>query len=120
LESGFADANVEVVLGGFDDPKLPDGAIDLVLIVNTFHHIEDRPTYFASLRRDLSPRGRVAVIDPNEELGGVLSLFLDEGHTSTADGVAEDMRAAGYRRLTSHDFLPIQTFTVFVPDPDAG
>lgn len=116
LQAKFPDPNVEVILGQFDDPKLPDGVIDLVLIVNTFHHIEDRPAYFARLRSDLSPRGRVAVIEPNEELGGLLSLFVAEGHASKAEGVVEDMRAAGYRRLTSHDFLPIQIFEVFEPD----
>jgi len=118
LEANFPDANVEVILGEFDDPKLPDGVIDLVLIVNTFHHIEDRPAYFARLRGALSPGGRVAVIEPNDELGGVLSLFVEEGHASNAEGVAEDMRAAGYHRRTSHDFLPIQIFEVFEPGPD--
>lgn len=119
LEANFPDANIEVILGTFDEPKLPDAAIDLVLVVNTFHHIEDRPAYFARLRGDLSPRGRVAVIEPNDELGGVLSLFVEDGHASTAASVAEDMRAAGYRTRKTHDFLPIQIFQVFEPDPDA-
>lgn len=119
LKASSPEANVEVILGTFDDPMLPDGAVDLVLLVNTFHHIEDRPAYFARLRADLSARGRVAVVDPDEELGGVLSLFLDEGHTSTARDVTEDMLAAGYRKHASHDFLPIQIFEVFELDPNA-
>jgi ubiquinone/menaquinone biosynthesis C-methylase UbiE len=118
LDAKFPDANIEVILGEFDDPKLPDGTIDVVLIVNTFHHIEDRPAYFARLRDDLAPGGRVAVIEPNEELGGVLSLFVETGHASNAEGVTEDMRAAGYHSHTSHDFLPIQIFEVFEPDPE--
>jgi len=116
LKANLTEDNVEVILGTFDDPMLPDGTVDLVLLVNTFHHIEDRPAYFARLRADLSERGRVAVVDPNEELGGVLSLFLDEGHTSTVTGVTEDMLAAGYRKRASYDFLPIQIFEVFEPD----
>jgi ubiquinone/menaquinone biosynthesis C-methylase UbiE len=56
-------ANVEVILGRPEDPLLPDGGVDLVVTVDTYHHIEDRPVYFRNLRRDLAPGGRVAVID---------------------------------------------------------
>jgi ubiquinone/menaquinone biosynthesis C-methylase UbiE len=105
LEAQFADGdNVEVVLGRTDDPQLPDGSIDLALIVNTYHHIEDRPAYFTRLKRDLSASGRVAIIDPDADLGGVLSLFLDDGHDSSA----------------CHDFLAVQVFEVFAPEDDAG
>lgn len=110
--------NVAVVLGRYDDPELPDGSIDLVLIVNTYHHIEDRPSYFERLRADLSPRGRIAVIEPNEELTGILTLFLDAGHTSRADEVGAEMRSAGYRRASSLDFLATQIFEVFAPERD--
>jgi len=113
LEAQFSQANIEVVFGQFDDPKLPDDGVDWVLLVNTFHHIEDRPAYFARLRADLSPRGRVAVIEPDADLGGVLSLFLDDGHESSAESVVAEMRAAGYRPVASHDFLPVQIFEVF-------
>jgi ubiquinone/menaquinone biosynthesis C-methylase UbiE len=118
LESRFADAsNVEVVLGGYEDPLLPDGQIDLALIVNTYHHIEDRELYFEKLLTDLAPGGRVAVIDPNEELTGILGLFVHGGHGSRASDVEREMRAAGYRRLESIDLLPIQIFEVFGSAP---
>jgi ubiquinone/menaquinone biosynthesis C-methylase UbiE len=112
--------NVEVVRAKLEDPMLPDGSLDVILIVNTYHHIEDRPAYFRRLRRDLRPGGRVAVIDPNEDLRGILALALDEGHKSSAPVVEEEMRKAGYRVEARHDFLPVQIFRVFVPDPDAG
>lgn len=108
--------NVKAILGEYGDPLLPDGSIDLVLIVNTYHHIEDRPAYFRRLRRDLEPDGRVAVIDPNEELGGILGLTLDEGHMSSAASVEEEMREAGYRVEARHEFLPVQIFRVFARD----
>lgn len=118
MESRFADAsNVEVVLGDFDDPLLPDGQIDLVLIVNTYHHIEDRKLYFRKLLVDLAPEGRVAVIEGDEELTGILGLFVKEGHASRASDVDREMREAGYRRLESIDLLPTQIFEVFGSAP---
>jgi ubiquinone/menaquinone biosynthesis C-methylase UbiE len=105
--------NVKPILGRFDDPMLPDHSIDLVLIVNTYHHIEDRAVYFRQLKQDLRPAGRVAVIEPDEDLGGLLGLTLDEGHTSSAPVVEEEMREAGFRIVARHDFLPVQVFRVF-------
>lgn len=122
LEQTFRDAyaNVEIVLGRYGDPELPDGTIDVVLIVNTYHHIEGRTDYFTRLRGDLAPAGRVAIIEPNSDLTGVLSLFLDEGHTSSAPDLVDEMRAAGYRPVGSYEFLPTQVFEVFEPASDAG
>ena len=62
----------------------------------------------------------MAVIEPNEDLGGVLRLTLDDGHTSSASVVEEEMESAGYRVDARHDFLPVQIFRVFAADPDAG
>ena len=108
---------VTVVEGQPDDAGLAVASVDLVLIVNTFHHIEDRPAYFRRLQQALAPGARVAVIEPNEDLGGVLGLLLDEGHTSRAESVRTDMQAAGYRHAASHELLPVQVFEVFAPDP---
>ena len=108
-------SNVETILAEFHDPKLPDHQIDVVLIVNTYHHIEDRPVYFAQLRDDLTATGRVAIVEPNEDLTGIRSLFLDEGHISSAPVIVREMENAGYRHVESHDFLPTQVFEIFEP-----
>ncbi len=92
---------------------LPDGQIDLVLIVNTYHHIGDRKAYFRNLLLDLAPSGRVAVVEPNEELTGMLSFFVKEGHASRAADVEREMRAAGYRRIKKSDGLPFQIFEIY-------
>jgi ubiquinone/menaquinone biosynthesis C-methylase UbiE len=115
LEERFGhDEGVQVVSGQPDDPGLPDASVDVVLIVNTYHHIEDREAYFRGLRRDLRPGGRVAIVDGDPELGGILGLFLPKGHTMPREQVKEEMGSAGYRHAESHDFLPLQVFEVYV------
>src|SRR5206468_1996183 len=47
--------NVEFVLGGFDDPKLPPESCDLVFICDVLHHIEHRQLYLRNLRSYLKP-----------------------------------------------------------------
>lgn len=93
------------------------GVTRLDLIVNTYHHIEDREQYFRKLLVDLSPGGRVAVIEPDAELTGILALFVEDGHGSRASDVEREMREAGYRRLESVDLLPIQIFEIFGSAP---
>ncbi|MCY3730198.1 MAG: methyltransferase domain-containing protein [Rhodospirillaceae bacterium] len=119
LSARFAQqANVEVILGRVDDPLLPDGSVDLVLLVNVYHHIADRAAYFARLRADLSPRGRVAVIEPDADLGGLPGVFVPDGHASRVSDLRREMGAAGYRPVRSYDFLPVQIFEVFAPGAD--
>jgi len=103
-------ANVEVILGGFDDPLLPDGGIDLVLVVDTYHHIAERPTYFRNLQRDLAPGGRVAVIDYDGRKGWFVRLI---GHYTPRDDLLREMREAGYEVVEEYDFIDRQSFVIF-------
>jgi hypothetical protein len=86
-----------------------------VLLVNSYHHIEQRPAYFERLQADLEPDGRVAVIDPDDELDGMMGLFLSKGHTSSRRSIRDEMTAVGYSHAASFDFLPVQVFEVFTP-----
>jgi ubiquinone/menaquinone biosynthesis C-methylase UbiE len=61
--------NVKVVLGEFGDPDLPVD-IDLALINDVLHHIQDRAGYLKTLGAYLKPGGRIAVIEFIPEQGG--------------------------------------------------
>jgi ubiquinone/menaquinone biosynthesis C-methylase UbiE len=109
-------ANVVVVRGEFDDPKLPDGEIDLVFLANTYHHIEDRSDYFRRVLTDLAPNGRVAVVELDDR-----SWFPRvSGHHTPAERIADEMKRAGYRLEARHDPLERQSFQIFEPDDETG
>jgi arsenite methyltransferase len=61
--------NVVAVLGQFTDPKLPARDVDLALIFDVLHHIENRPEYLQNLVPYLKKAGRIVVIDFHPELG---------------------------------------------------
>ena len=109
-EAGLA--NVDVILGRFEDPLLPDGGVDLVLIVDTYHHLEDRPAYFRNLRRDLAPGGRIAVIDYDGRKGWFVRLM---GHTTPREELLREMAEAGYEVAQEFDFIDRQSFVIFRP-----
>ena len=108
--------NVEVIFGQYDDPVLPDGAIDVAITCLTYHHIDDRSVYFRLLRKDLAPGGRVAHLDDRDDLPIPLRWLPTAGHTSNVTAMDAEMEIAGYRRVASFDFLLVQSFTVYQPD----
>jgi len=105
-------SNVEVILGRFEDPLLPDGGIDLVLVVDTYHHLEHRPDYFRNLRRDLTPGGRVAVIDFDGSKGWFVRWT---GHITPRELLLREMAEAGYKVVEEFDFIDRQAFVIFRP-----
>jgi cyclopropane fatty-acyl-phospholipid synthase-like methyltransferase len=87
------------------DPDLPE-PVDLVVLVNAFHHIPEPATYFRTLAGYLRPGGRVAVIE------SVPRWFLF-GHATAPDQIRSVLADAGYVPAGSHDFLPRQSFQLF-------
>ena len=105
--------NVSVVFGEYHDPLLPDRQIDLAITSKTYHHIEARPEYFARLRGDLRPAGRVAHLDVRHDLHGPLRWLETTGHWMDPEQMDAEMTEAGYRRIAEFDFLLQQNFRVY-------
>ena len=101
-------ANVIAVRGSPEDPRLP-GKVDLVLLVDVYHHIEDREFYFSKVRGMLKPGGRLAVID--------YKAGAPQGPPADAlvspETVKKELDVAGFLVAQEHDFLPRQFFLVF-------
>ena len=102
--------NLTAVAGKPDHPRLPE-KVDLILLVDVYHHIEDRARYFSKLRASLRPGGRIAIID--------FRLDSPEGPPPAAriapETVRAEMKAAGHTLAAEHPFLPYQYFLVFRP-----
>ncbi len=110
-------ANVTVVRGEFEDPKLPDGEIDLLFTCNTYHHIADRSAYFRRVLVDLAPSGRVAIVEYDGRGGWFARTF---GHFTPAETIEREMREAGFERIRSYEILPRQSFQIFRADDGTG
>ncbi len=100
--------NIAVFPAGADAANLP-AAVDLALIVNTYHHIPNRVEYFRGLSGSLKPGGRLAIIDfkPDSPMGPPAEFRF------TAGEIRSELSQAGYRQVEKHDFLPWQYFLVF-------
>jgi len=102
--------NLTAVAAKAADPNLPT-AVDLVILVDTYHHVPDRERYFRELKKTLKPGGRLAIVD--------FTLDSPVGPPKRArvpaDRVKQELARAGYALAEEHGFLPNQYFLVFRP-----
>jgi len=100
--------NVIAVQAAQDDPRLPE-KVDLIILVDTYHHIEGRERYFRKLHEFLQPGGRIAIIDFRMDS----SDGPPKSARSTPESISTELNAAGYVLVQMHDFLPKQYFLIF-------
>jgi predicted methyltransferase len=97
--------NVEARVVAPDDPGLAPGSVDHILIVNTWHHIDERAGYAAKLSRALRPGGSLLVVD--------FTLEADTGppkeHRLSAEQVIKELEGGGLRaEVVRGETLPKQ------------
>jgi len=105
-------SNVLPVLVAPEDPFFPRRRVDRVLIVDTYHHIDDRLNYFAHMRGALTARGSIVVID---YLKKPVPVGPGAEHKIDRDLVVREMKQIGLNLAREETFLPYQYFLVFEP-----
>lgn len=88
--------NVETIVNKPDDPQLPVNSVDAVLLLKTYHEVENPVALLRNLKPALRHGAKVGVIDRN---GNV------EDHGLNRDVVVSEATQAGYRLLNTYDFV---------------
>lgn len=109
--------NVRPVLGAKDDPKLEPSSVDVALMVDAYHEVEDRVTMLMNLAKALKPQGRIGIVD--FRLDGTGPGPAPEERVSP-DVVVNDAKKAGLRLLRQEPFLQYQYFLIFGKSSVAG
>ena len=89
-------------------PELPEKA-SIVLVVDTFHHIDNRVQYFKDLRSSLQQNCRVAIIDFTDKS----QVGPPKEHRISRKEVIAELEEAGFHLSKEHSFLPNQYFLEF-------
>jgi SAM-dependent methyltransferase len=101
--------NVTTRLATKSDPNLVE-KVDLVLLVDAYHHIGGRTAYFRRVAERLTPGGRVVIVDFRL---GKLPVGPGDDHKLAPEVVTREMTAGGYRLCESWDKLPYQYVLIF-------
>jgi ubiquinone/menaquinone biosynthesis C-methylase UbiE len=106
-------AQLVAQLGAERDAQLPANRFDLIFTSDTYHHFEYPQTMLASLKAALKPGGRLIVID-YERIPGRSSPWMLGHVRADRETVTEEITAAGFQPLRSHDFLRENYFLEFL------
>ncbi len=105
--------NVKLELVPKDDPQLPQGGVNTILMIDTLHYVQDRAEYAKKLRAGLAPGGRVVIIDYKPKPWEERPWGPLPEQQISKETVDADMAKAGLKPIKVHDFLPEQYFVEY-------
>jgi ubiquinone/menaquinone biosynthesis C-methylase UbiE len=88
-------SNVRTVLGAADDPRLPSGSVDAVLMLKVYHEIAHPAVFLQTLKPALREGAKVGIIDKNGN---------GANHGLNHDVVVKEMAEAGFKLVGTYDF----------------
>ena len=111
---GFS--NVVSVQGTADDPKLPEKAFDIVLMVNVTHYIDEPETYFRKLETSLKEDGKLVIVQWDATKMNIeADLIASDKKKFSEDAIVVPVEAAGFEIVAKETFLPVQNLYICQP-----
>lgn len=113
LEANAARAgltDIQPVLGDAKNPKLPDNAIDLALMVDVYHELAEPQAMLRALRVALKPEGRLVLLEYRKEDP---AIPIRPDHEMTVAEAKLEVEAEGYRLSRVVETLPRQHILIF-------
>ena len=102
-------ANITTILGGMDDPRLPPASIDLAIMVDVYHELQQPQLFLQRLKPAFKPNGRLVLLEFRKEDPKVPIL---EVHKMSVAEVKQEMEAEGFVLDKVIDVLPWQHIIV--------
>jgi len=103
-------ANVVLVQGTEQDARLPDGAIDLALMVDVYHELWHPQAMLQSIRRSLKPGGRLVLVEYRKEDP---RIPIADAHRMSVADARREVEAEGFAFDRAIEGLPRQHIIVF-------
>src|SRR5690606_531710 len=105
--------NIRPQLGSAISPHLPEGELDLVLIVDVYHEFSHPEHMLKAIRESLAPEGRIALAEYRAEDPDVPIKRL---HKMSQKQVMKEYQANGLKLVGQYDELPWQHLFFFARD----
>jgi ubiquinone/menaquinone biosynthesis C-methylase UbiE len=108
--------NIKPIRASQLDPKLPEAAVDLILMVDVYHECSDPEITLQGLRKALKPKGRLVLV---EFRGEDDSVPIKPEHKMTLKQVRLEVEPQGFTFKESLEFLPWQHVIIFEKPADS-
>ena len=107
--------NMVVVEGKVEDPLFPVAALDMVYMINTYHHLAKPVELLKNFIPSLKAGGLLAIIDRDPE-----RLKESSSHYTRKQAVLDQAKEAGFELVRLETFLPEDNIYIFClrePEP---
>ena len=102
-------SNVTTILGDMEDPRLPPRAIDLAIMVDVYHELQQPQLFLQRLKEAFKPGGRLVLLEFRKEDPKIPIL---EVHKMSVAEVKAELEAEGFVLDKVIDVLPWQHIIV--------
>jgi len=102
--------NIKPIRSTQNDPRLPEGSVDLILMVDVYHECTTPEITLQGLFKALKPRGRLVLV---EFRGEDPDVPIKPEHKMTLDQVRREVEPQGFVFKESLEFLPWQHLIIF-------
>lgn len=109
--------NISIIKGKPDDPLLPEGAVDLALLVNVIQQIENPSVFFNNLKKSLKPGGVIVFIQWDADKMAAEHPGLDSDFRAefSRQNTLMMIDKAGLDVISTETFLPVQNIYICKP-----
>lgn len=105
--------NIELVLGNEANPKLKDGTVDLMFMVDVYHEFDHPVEMMQAIRKSLKPDGRLVQVEFRSEDKNVP---IKTEHKMSKAQVLKEILPFGFKLIEEYDGLPWQHVMFFARD----
>ena len=102
--------NIEPIMGTISDPKLPEGAVDLILMVDVYHEFSHPYEMVEAMVRSLKVGGKLVFVEYRLEDPDVPIKLV---HKMTQKQVKREMSVHALKHSKTLDSLPWQHIIIF-------
>lgn len=106
--------NVTVIKGTDKSPNLPEGSVDLAVMVDVYHELLHPQEFLQAIKRALMSKGRLLLLEYKQEDPAVA---IKPEHKMSVKQIEKELGANGFRLIQNGQFMPIQHFLVFEKVP---
>jgi predicted methyltransferase len=107
-------ANVTLVQGTIDDPKLLPASVDLAIMVDVYHELSQPQTMLRHLRAALKPGGRLVLLEYRKEDP---TIPIKPEHKMSVAEAKMEVEAEGFTLAKVDEALPRQHILIFTVKP---
>jgi ubiquinone/menaquinone biosynthesis C-methylase UbiE len=103
--------NVQTILGEVTDPLLPGGVMDLVYLINTYHHLDEPVELMRNILPALKPGGLLVIIEHDPEK----YPSANPRHSTPQNELLDETKEAGFELVRIETFLERDNINIFRP-----